>query len=330
MRLHVLVPIVVCLAVLVSLAALFAPVARAGARRHRSGTTVPAAAKSDSKPAAKADVVARIAVSCDPLPGDAPDQPPLLRSGVGLNYTNDMLEHPADGAVAVCLLVDSTGAVREAGILESSGLAAPFDAAAIDAARWWVFAPARRGGRAVPARIQLSVAARVPRDADPMVPDVVALALDAEAHGDLRGALDAWTGAIARTGTQPALQNEWVLREHVVRLAARLPKPPEVPMLTESRARAMHNLMLRNIARADNADYAKALDDVLLTAPWYAAAYRWRASARAASGQRDGAVRDVLCYRLAARDSADRAVAERALVALAAADTIAALTMLKN
>jgi len=72
------------------------------------------------------------------------------------------------------------------------------------------------------------------------------------------------------------------------------------------------------------------LDQVLGEAPWYAAAYRWRASARAASGQRMGAMRDVLCYRLAAPDSAGRALAGRALAALAAADTLAALTMLKN
>ena len=175
----------------------------------------------------------------------------------------------------------------------------------------------------------MTIVAHTPRDSDPLVPDVVALASDAEARGDLRGALDFWTGALARVGTHPSLQNEWTLREHVVRLAARLPKPPEVPLSTVGRARSMHNLMLRNMGRADNADYAKALDEVLLVAPWYADAYRWRASARAASGQRDNAVRDVLCYRLAVHDSLGRALAERALVALAKADTIAALTMLK-
>jgi len=37
-----------------------------------------------------------------------------------------------------------------------------------------------------------------------------------------------------------------------------------------------------------------------------------------------------LCYRLAARDSSERKLADRALAALAAADTVAALTMLKN
>lgn len=304
------------LAALALVAVALAPIAQAAARRTPTAATAPTA----SEPA-------RIAIRCEPLPGEAPDQPPVLRSSVGLNYTNAMLDQPADGTVEICVLVDSTGTVREAGV---SGPAAAFDSAALEAARWWVFVPARLAGRAVPARIAIKVEARVPRDADPMVPDVVALAEDAEARGGLREALDAWTGALARVGAHPAIQNEWVLREHIVRLAGRLPKPPAVPMMTESKARQTHNLMLRNLAREANEGYALALDEVLRTAPWYADAYRWRASARAAAGQRDGAVRDVLCYRLAVRDSAGAAVARRALMALANADTLAALTMLKN
>lgn len=270
---------------------------------------------------------ARAATRCDPLPGEAPERLPVLRSAVGLNYSNDMLHAPNDDSVGVCVLVDSTGTVREAGVSQP---AAPFDDAALEAARWWVFEPARAHGHPIAARITVTVAAHVPRDADPIVPDVVALAGEAEARGDMRGALDAWSGALARVGAAPALQNEWAIRAQVVRLAALCPAPPEVPMQAESRARSAHNLMLRNIARADNADYASTLDGVLRQAPWYANAYRWRASARAASGQRDGAMRDVLCYRLAVRDSVNRALADRALAALARADTIAALTMLKN
>jgi hypothetical protein len=291
-----------------------------------------ASARHGAKPGATASAAGpstavRARASCDPLPGEAPGELPVLRSPVGLNYTNTMLAAPADDSVGVCVLVDSTGAVREAGV---SRPAAPFDEAALAAARWWVFAPARSHGRAVPARIAVTLAAHVPRDADPLVPDVVALARDAETRGDLRGALDAWTGALARVGTHPALQNEWAIREQVVALASRMAKPPEVPQMTVARARAMHNLMLRNVARGPNEDYARALDEVLLVAPWYADAYRWRAAARAASGQRDGAVRDVLCYRLAVHDSVGRVLADRALVALASADTLAALTMLKN
>ncbi len=299
------------------LAALLAPAARASAARNGKPVAVAAA------PA----VQARIATSCEPLAGEAPDQLPVLRSAVRLNYSNEMLEQAEDDSVEVCVLVDSTGTVREAGV---SRPAAPFDQAALEAVRWWVFTPARRAGRAVPARIAVTVTARVPRDTNPLVPDVVALAQEAEARGDLRAAIDAWTGVLARTGAHPALQNEWIPREHVVRLAAQGPRPPEVPFATVSRARGQRNLMQRNIARGSNEDYARALDEVLRTAPWYADAYRWRAAAGAASGRRDGAVRDLLCYRLAAPDSAARAVAERALVFMAAGDTLRANSLLKN
>jgi hypothetical protein len=88
--------------------------------------------------------------------------------------------------------------------------------------------------------------------------------------------------------------------------------------------------MLRDMSHGTNADLAKALDKVLVEAPWYADAYRWRASARAASGQRAGAIRDVLCYEIATRDSAGLAVADRALSALAAGDTLTAMTLLKH
>jgi len=162
------------------------------------------------------------------------------------------------------------------------------------------------------------------------VPDVVALARDAEARGNAREALDAWTGALARAGTHPTLGNEWALREHVLRLARVLHPAPEVSQATIGRAHAQHNLLLRNMARAINADCARSLDDVLLTAPWYADAYRWRASARAASGDRDGAWRDALCYALAAPDSAGLAVSAAALRALAVADTLGAHMILKR
>src|SRR5689334_19357254 len=156
------------------------------------------------------------------------------------------------------------------------------------------------------------------------------MALKAEAAGDPRDALDAWTGTLARVGVHPTLGNEWVIRERVLRLAASLGAPPVVPAGAESSARGAHNRMLRDISRATNADLAKTLDEVLVEAPWYADAYRWRASARAASGQRAGAIRDVLCFEIASRDSAKLAMADRALAALATGDTLAALTMLKH
>ena len=270
--------------------------------------------------------------ACEPLDASTLDPPIGLRSTVGIDVDNTALAQPLDAYVHACLLVDSTGVVREASAVarSDSTLPARLTAAALESARWWLFSRPLRGGHPATARVLVNVPVHVPVDADPLSPDVVAMAAESEARGDLRGAIDAWTGALARVGQHPALRNEWAIRARVIGLAARMPKPPEVPMMTEITARSMHNLMERNMARASNADYADKLDGVLRDAPWYADAYRWRASARAASGQRDGAIRDVLCYRLAVHDSAGRALATRALMALAADDTLAALTMLKN
>jgi len=264
---------------------------------------------------------------CEPLAGPAPDAPPRARDRVGLNFSADMLTSTDSANVQVCALVDSLGLVRQARI-ERGGT--PYDSAAVDAVHWWQFEPARRNGRPVAARVSVAVPVHPPVDADPLTPDVFGMALKAEAAGDPLDALDAWTGTLARAGVHPTLGNEWVIRERILRLAAGLGAAPAVPSGAVSSARGAHNLMLRDMSRATNADLAKALDAVLLEAPWYADAYRWRASARAASGQRAGAIRDVLCYEIAIRDSAALAMADRALVALATGDTLAALTMLKH
>jgi hypothetical protein len=264
---------------------------------------------------------------CEPLAGPAPDAPPRARDRVGLNFSADMLSSSDSANVQVCALVDSLGIVRQARV-ERGGT--PYDSAAVDAVHWWQFEPARRNGRPVAARVSVTVPVHPPVDADPLTPDVFGMALKAEAAGDPLDALDAWTGTLARAGVHPTLGNEWVIRERILRLATGLGAAPAVPSGAVSSARGAHNLMLRDMSRATNADLAKALDAVLLEAPWYADAYRWRASARAASGQRAGAIRDVLCYEIAIRDSAALAMADRALVALATGDTLAALTMLKH
>lgn len=251
---------------------------------------------------------------------------PRVRDTVGLNFTTPLLA--ADPAtIELHVLVDRNGIAREVRIPRGG---TPFDSAAVDAVRWWLFDPVVMNSTPASGWTRVTVEARPPADADPIVPDVLALAAEAEARGDTRGALDAWTGALARAGAHPSLRNEWVMREHVLRLATASPTPPAVPITLTGQARGARNLMQRNIARGSNADYAATLDKVLRAAPWYTDAYRWRAAARAASGQRTGAMRDVLCYRLGARDSAERTLADRALAMLAAGDTLAANSLLKN
>jgi len=299
-------PLVTALTLLAALA-LFSPAV--GARvKYRPGGTVPPP-------------------PCEPLTGPAPGTPPRPRDRVGLNFSADMLVSADSAAVQVCVLVDSLGLVRQARV-ERGGT--PYDSAAVDAVRWWQFEPALRNGRPVAARISVAVTVRPPVDADPLSPDVFGMALAAEAGGQSRDAFDAWVGSLARVGVHPRLGNEWVIRERIIRLAAGFGTPPAIPGDALTVARGAHERMMRDMSRATNADLAKALDGALVLAPWYADAYRWRAYARAASGQRAGAMRDVLCYEIATGDSAGLALADRALVALAAGDTLTAMTLLKH
>jgi len=279
-------------------------------------------------PAARVGAEPAVGVApCGPADAPAPDRPAVARDRVGFNFAAVAHDGAPSHTLDLCARVDEYGLVREVRVRRGG---TPFDSAAVDAVRWWLFDPARRDGRPVASWVAVSVSPEPPADALPLVPDVIALAHEAEAAGDLRGAMDAWTGVLARVGQHPMLSDEWSVRERVLQLASRLPQPPPVPMATEGRARGARNLMQRNIARGDNADYAKRLDEVLLVAPWYVDAYRWRAAARAASGMRDGAVRDAMCYRLGAPDSASRALADRALAALATGDTLAANSLLKH
>lgn len=252
------------------------------------------------------------------------DDPPQVRSRVQATLGNAGLDAPAGQRVMIKVNVDTLGLVTEASVYKGG---TPFDSAAVDAARWWVFTPARRAGRPVPCTVALPIETSAP-DADPMVPDVVQLALDAEAAGDVRGALDAWTGVGLRAGGA-LVADAWTPRVRAITLAARLPKPPAIPLSAQGKARGAHNALQRTMARGDNEDYARRLSEALQEAPWYADAYRWRAAARAMAGQRDDAMRDLVCYTLAARDSAATVLADRALRALAAHDTIGAYTLLK-
>ena len=264
---------------------------------------------------------------CESPASPAPDRAPAVRDSVGLNFTTADLEHGDSAAVRLCVRVDALGVPRELRVAHGG---TPYDSAAVDAVRWWLFDPAKRGPAAVPAWVGVTVTAAPPVDADPLVPDVLALAATSEARGDTRGAIDAWTGALARANDHASLRNEWAMRERILRLAAASPTPPAIPVQFTGPARGARNLMQRNIARANNADYAHTLDGVLRAVPWYVDAYRWRAAARAASGQRDGAMRDVLCYRIGVADSANRALADRALAMLAVGDTLGANSLLKN
>ncbi len=292
------------------LVALHAPVARA------SGEALAVAPASAAAPA-----------DCGSLPGTAPERAPKLFDRGGFNFSSVLLAEKAAHPVDLCVLVDARGQVSDVRVSASS---TPFDSAAADAVRWWWFTPARAAGKPVASWLRLSVDIQPPADTEAIVPDVLALAHDAESRGDVRGAIDAWGGVLARVGVHPSLGDEYSVRERILRLAARLPERPKVPTSAEGRARGARNMMQRNVARGENEDYAKRLDEALIVAPWYTEAYRWRAAARAACGMRAGALRDAACYRIAAPDSASRALADRAIALIAAGDTLTANSILKH
>ena len=293
------------------------------------GRSAPARRKVKPQPAAPASVEAKpqTGMSLEEVEGlDVVNMPASVRSRIGVNLTSTALETPGTYRMLLEIELDSLGLVQGARIVRGG---TPFDSAAVDAVRWWLFEPARREGGANAVSLRVPFEIVVPADADPVSPDVLTLALQAEAAGDLRGALDAWTGVCARVGTNPMLADDWTPRVHAIRIAAQLKPAPTVPMMTEATALGTRSRMQRDISRAGNMDYRQIFDEVLRVTPWYGEVYRWRASARAASGDRDGAIRDVRCFALAVRDSASQVLAGRALRALAARDTVAALTMLK-
>ncbi len=294
------------------LAALLLPVARGA----------PAAAGST----AGASPGAAPPTGCPPPAGPAAERAPRPVARNGMNLASEHLPDTA-ASLPVCVLVDELGLVREARALGGGGT---LDSAAAASARWWLFEPALRGNGPVAGSLVVQVPLPDAGDVEPLSPDVHALALAAEARGDVRGAIDAWTGVLVRVGSHPSLGDEWSVRARILELAARLSPRPAVPLGVDGRGRGARNLMQRNIARAANEDYARTLDQVLLAAPWFVDAYRWRAAACAASGRRHDAIRDALCYRGAAPDPAARALADRALRALAAGDTLSANSLLKN
>jgi protein TonB len=74
------------------------------------------------------------------------DRPPRLLRQVKPVYPHAAFVARLEGAVLVEIVIDASGRVAQARIVESDPL---FDAAALAAVRQWVFAPAIRRGRPV-------------------------------------------------------------------------------------------------------------------------------------------------------------------------------------
>jgi protein TonB len=81
-----------------------------------------------------------------PVPVYNVDRPPRLLRQVKPTYPPDAFTKKIEGTVVVEILIDDTGRVARARVLQSIPL---LDAAALEAVRQWVFAPAIKGGRPV-------------------------------------------------------------------------------------------------------------------------------------------------------------------------------------
>ncbi len=246
---------------------------------------------------------------------------PVLTSSVLPNVPWELLEGGVTGPVTLRVRVVPDGTVDS--IQFTSG-DPRLKAASIAAARWSLYRALK-----VATWVELTLPIPVAADWTALSPDPVALALEAEQVENLREAIDAWTGAIARVGRHPSLQDDVAIRTHIIELARRMPEPLAVPNMATGPVRAAQQLLARNMSRAVSSDVAASVDDALRIAPWFGKGYRLRAAALVGCGRIDDARRSVMLFRAASKDSAEQALAEKALASLAKADTISAVQMLK-
>jgi hypothetical protein len=253
-----------------------------------------------------------------PRTGAAPAARPATRppratlSTVPADLPAEMLGEKVSAIVTVRALVAPSGLVDSTRAEDGDERLRPSAEAAV---RWWVFAPGRS---------REWVAVRVPfeadADAEPLYPDVIAIARQSESDGDLPTALAGWVGALARLGKSPVVRNEWTIREHTMAIAHRMPPiyPGGELEGTESAARGEQ---LRTVARSAHLDLLARFDHVLAGAPWWDEPYLWSACSYAGCGRGADALRSLRAYRLATTDSAGSAFAARMIDRLAVSDT---------
>jgi hypothetical protein len=227
------------------------------------------------------------------------------------------------GDVVVRALVSPMGIVDSALAVSGDHRLRP---AAETAVRWWIFRPG-------PAREWSTVTVTIPpADAEelPLNPDVVAMARAAEAHGEMRAAVDAWTGALARVGRHSSLRNEWAIREHLLRIARSMNPPPVPANFIAVHARSWHGEQERTVTTQAHAALVESFAEAVNGAPWWPEPYLWRAASLLGAGRLPAALRDLRAYRLGVRDTEGVALADRVLLRLAAGDTLGACEMLKK
>jgi hypothetical protein len=243
-------------------------------------------------------------------------------SSVPADIPSDLIGDSLSASVTVRALVAPSGLVDSATAVAGDER---LRAAAEAAVRWWVFAPARAASWA-----SVNVPFEGRDDDEPLRPDVLALARDAEAGGDDAGALAALSGALARLGRSPAVNNEWSVRERALAMTRRRSALfPPGDALTGA-AQSARGEQLRAVTRVDHAALVTRFDQVLAAAPWWDEPYLWRAGSLAGTGRVADALRSLRAFRLGTRDSEAAAFAGRMIDRLAAADTLGVNAAIKT
>ncbi len=85
------------------------------------------------------------------------DQQPVARFQPEPNYPSEMNRNGTTGTVTVGFVCDSDGHVEGAHVVTSSG-SNELDQAAVAGVAKWLFKPGRKGGHAVPARMEVPIA----------------------------------------------------------------------------------------------------------------------------------------------------------------------------
>lgn len=248
---------------------------------------------------------------------------PVLQPAVDVPQA--ALDAQLSGTVTMLVRVTRAGYVDSVRVLTGDPR---LRTAATDVARWCVYAP--QAPQAEPVWTTLAVTVNGKIEPEPLNPDVIAIAREAERAKDWNNALAAWTGALQRLGTHPSLANEWALREHALRASRQMKPIPQAPGETQGNARGARTQQERVVARGQHEDVVGIFDTVLKTAPWWIDPYLWRASSLAGCGRSAEAVRSLRFYLLGAPDSAGTWLATTALAQIAAGDTLGASELIKK
>lgn len=279
-----------------------------------AGLAASAHAAAPAKPAAKQAAT------------QAPAMPPTVALTPVLRPPVDVPQAALDaqlkGTVTLLVRVTRPGYVDSVRVLTGD---ARLRTAASDVARWCVYVP-----QAAPVWTTLAVTVDGRVEPEPLNPDVLAIAREAEGAKDWNNALAAWTGALQRLGTHPSLANEWALREHALRASRQIKPVPQAPGETQGNARGARTQQERVVARGQHEDLVGIFDTVLKTAPWWSDPYLWRASSLAGCGRSAEAVRSLRFYLLGSPDSAGTWLATTALAQIAAGDTLGASELIKK